>query len=432
MALEYAILAPGEKIRTLRENMGLNQDDLTDDRITRSLISMIENGKRKLTYKTAIIIAEKLNCYYSKLGKEITTDYLLNEEVDQVKEIASDFLKKHQIHDSIILLGENQVELFFDPIIKLVKEWCLKKELSEILFLRGQYYNKLTDYYRALQDYFSSLEYFLETSQYENVALLYLKIGTNFYMLEHFQESLLYFKRAIFIAQEEKIHSMDRVIINSTFNTILSYRKLKNYDMVFEYLNKIRQHKISTTLCNNLSLIEANNYLDLGMWERSEKLYRKLLNKDLEKDNCFLVYDSLADLYIQKEQYETALDYGSKAFKLLDDLDKMYTSMIIIKLAKIYSNLGQATKGIELLRKYFEVITIYNQKVDLLLQLAEIHLSINKTDDAVSLLNNANELILINNFESKKPALYALFCEVYEKLDDREKLKLYLNKIKSL
>ena len=81
------VLSIGEKIKQLRMDIGLNQDDLTNDEITRSLISMIENNRRSLTHNTAKIIATTLNQYYSNLGKHITAEYLLETKPQQAERL---------------------------------------------------------------------------------------------------------------------------------------------------------------------------------------------------------------------------------------------------------------------------------------------------------------------------------------------------------
>jgi len=50
------VLSTGEKIKNLRKGIGLKQEDIVSDEITRSLISMVENNKRNLTYKTAKVL----------------------------------------------------------------------------------------------------------------------------------------------------------------------------------------------------------------------------------------------------------------------------------------------------------------------------------------------------------------------------------------
>jgi len=53
-------LSMGEKVQKLRDQLNLKQEDLVSENVTRGLISMIETGRREITYKTAIKLANPL------------------------------------------------------------------------------------------------------------------------------------------------------------------------------------------------------------------------------------------------------------------------------------------------------------------------------------------------------------------------------------
>ena len=51
----------GEKIKTLRQNKKMTQNELAGDQITRNMLSLIENGSALPSLPTIIYIAERLN-----------------------------------------------------------------------------------------------------------------------------------------------------------------------------------------------------------------------------------------------------------------------------------------------------------------------------------------------------------------------------------
>jgi len=65
-------LTTGEKVKKLREQLNLTQEDLIAENVTRGLISMIETERRDISYKTAIRLAEKFN------GKAEELNIILN------------------------------------------------------------------------------------------------------------------------------------------------------------------------------------------------------------------------------------------------------------------------------------------------------------------------------------------------------------------
>lgn len=54
-------LTTGEKIKRLRIQLNLTQEELQTENVTRGLISMIETNKRDVTYATAVKLVDKFN-----------------------------------------------------------------------------------------------------------------------------------------------------------------------------------------------------------------------------------------------------------------------------------------------------------------------------------------------------------------------------------
>ena len=84
----------GARIKKLRTDLGLKQTDITSDKVSKSLICMIETNRRSLTYQTAVAIAEELNKHYGPLGKMISVEYLMETEEDRARKEVNEKLKK--------------------------------------------------------------------------------------------------------------------------------------------------------------------------------------------------------------------------------------------------------------------------------------------------------------------------------------------------
>jgi len=115
-------LSPGEKVKKLRLALGIKQEDIADNKLSKSLISMIERDKRGLTRESAIIIANQLNKYYGISGKEVTPEYLLETEKDVARKI---ILKDIKHLDKAIRSHQIDSELIqntFDKVSNMIKE----------------------------------------------------------------------------------------------------------------------------------------------------------------------------------------------------------------------------------------------------------------------------------------------------------------------
>jgi len=100
------ILTPGEKVKRLRKQLNIKQHEITGDKITRNLISAIENGKATLTSSVADIISNNINNISRERGLNISisSSYLLEDVHMQVNKIANGyirFLENNEDNDSI-------------------------------------------------------------------------------------------------------------------------------------------------------------------------------------------------------------------------------------------------------------------------------------------------------------------------------------------
>ena len=54
-------MLPGENLKSIRKFLNLKQIDIAGSQITRNLVSLIENNKTPINYKTAQLISENIN-----------------------------------------------------------------------------------------------------------------------------------------------------------------------------------------------------------------------------------------------------------------------------------------------------------------------------------------------------------------------------------
>lgn len=60
-------LTTAEKVKKLREQLNIKQEDLISEKVTRAFVSMIETGRRDISFFTATKLAEK----FSKKAEEL-------------------------------------------------------------------------------------------------------------------------------------------------------------------------------------------------------------------------------------------------------------------------------------------------------------------------------------------------------------------------
>lgn len=349
------ILNPGEKVKRLRKDIGLKQEELTDDQITRSLISMIENGKRILSPQVAKIIAKRLSVYYKHMGRTITPEYLLESKEEQVKRNI-----ETQLSSIDLLLSQrqrieyNHIQDIFEVILSMAQDWSMKDYYSKALVRRGDFYYQTTKYNIALMDFYSGIEYYIETKNHQEVSRIYNKIANCYLMQSYFDEALLYYHRAASIAIEHNIPNQSRIKALTLYNRIICYRKAKKFDLVFQSIHCFNQlQNIEEDLFDKVMLMEANTYRDLDNHEKAEKIYEKLLLKEkkLQVDTLAHIYINLSVLHCKLGNREEALDFAYKGRSMINQLDPVFPVSLWVELAECFRSLNEGDSCLELLKE---------------------------------------------------------------------------------
>ncbi|WP_026476117.1 helix-turn-helix domain-containing protein [Alkaliphilus transvaalensis] len=432
----------GEKIKKLRLDLGLKQEDLTNHEVSKSLISMIEKGKRSLTLYTANIIANSLNKYYKSMGKEITAEFLMETDLDKVRreiktelDYLNSIIETEKIEEKLIIPN-------FESLLALTEEWDIKEDGMAVIALRGKCYYSLYKYNQALKDLSTVLEYYIEVKNYGEVARIYNFMGSCYYMQMAIDRGLDYFAKSYEIAVQHDIHNKSRVKIEAVFNMVLCYRKLEKFDMVIQNINLFKSldhdYEVYDYFNDQVTLLEANTYRDVGNFEKAEKLYEKLIQRgsEINVNTLFLAYINISIFYRENQKVNSALDYINKGIEIAEKIEDNYYKPVLFKHEAIcYVIFKNYTKVIELL----EMGLIEAQKIerkdtiiDIYFAFVELYIRLEDYNKALYYLQQVEKVITDNNIKTKVNELYSFYIDVYISLGDIEKSKMYTAKMRSV
>ncbi|WP_026477304.1 helix-turn-helix transcriptional regulator [Alkaliphilus transvaalensis] len=433
------ILSAGEKIKKLRCDLGLKQDDITNEEVTKSLVSMIENNKRSLSWNTARIIAGCLNRYYSTLGKEITPEFLMETEEDQARKIIEKEIADMQPVIKTSNVDEKLVDRSFEKMMDLANSWGLEKEIADLYILKGDYYYHSYQYNKGLKFYSDALEYYMGAKDYGKVGQIYNSIGISYLMMMLYDQALIYLTKAYDMAQEHATNNQAKRKAIATFNLILCNRYLQKHDLALQYISLYKDLKSEDPSINHyldkVLLIEANTHRDLKNFERAEKLYMRLLNRKekLEVNTLFLVYENCAELYRELNRPEHALDHIDKAFEFKDRVNENYLPSLYLQQAKCYMLLGENERIMPILNNGLMLAERVAKK-DLIINLhfaaVQAYISMKDYQNSLIHLQKAERMILDQNIETKKNELYSFYVEVYFLLEENQKSMEYVAKMR--
>lgn len=287
------IHTPGEKIRKLRSEFGLNQWDIVNSEVSRNFISMIENDKSALTPRVAEIIISMLDayCLSNGLTHDYTVAYLLEDVETQVVSAAENYTQTVQrTIDEKGTLSEASMEEI-DFFIATYQRY----DLLGLILLLAEYYELRKAYlegYTLTLSAFSTQKREIKDKAYQS---LILKLIAFCIQLEYYEES---FKYVQFILK-------------------YTYMLTSNAEYVFKY---------------NKALI----LLNLGRDTESSWLCEEMLkSKEITPSRRFNVRTILGLSKLKSGLLFEAQEIFRKLIRAADALGPFYTNMTLANLLKV-------------------------------------------------------------------------------------------------
>ncbi|KAB3537354.1 helix-turn-helix transcriptional regulator [Alkaliphilus pronyensis] len=420
------IISSGKKIRMLRQKIGLRQDQLTDDKITRSLISMIENGKRSLNHKTASIICDKLNLYYRNLGEKVTVECLLETEEKQAEKIID---KQMKILLALINDGErvdhNHILEAFNRIISIAEEWSLNHKIAEIHKIKGEYNLKYCKYSEALRDLFRSVEFYLNDIKSPKVVDVYFSIVKAYGSIGMIDEAIYFCDRIYAIADTYKVSNYQHVKILSLLNKSKLFLKVEKFDLALNTIYQLKEiGRIKDSIQDWIIYIEATALLSLKNYDKAIKLFEKLINRENKKTKAIveaLTYISLAKYNIEigcKDNGHSYIKMTNDLYNVLNPVEAVEIGLEIAKTYIILENYEAAQKTLEKTSSLLSINNDYRVKIKIIyavifMKLRDWGMSLNYLKEAEQIAKEINSKILLKE-------TYCLMGEIHSKRQNYE------------
>ncbi len=239
---ELTILEPGQRLREIRKKLGLKQEDLAGENMSKNYISMFENGKRRINIINASYFADIINnkAYEKGIALNVTASYFVKNEKDLAREKCIDWM------DKILDKKENnKTEVYKDlyKIIYLSNKYKLEDILAKALELKGKQLYRNGLYSCAITHFSKSLSYYTKELDDVGIENSYLAIGKTHFMDGNYRMAIAYYNLASLIENEDFI----------LYYKALSYYKLGEYEIAKGIIDKI--------MFKDERVIELENYI---------------------------------------------------------------------------------------------------------------------------------------------------------------------------
>ncbi|SEN72620.1 Signal transduction histidine kinase [Niastella yeongjuensis] len=270
------------------------------------------------------------------------------------------------LYDRCLDFSEDKIDsihYYADYISKEADQLKFNKGNVLSLRLKGIYEDLSNNYEKAIEYYLQSLQAarVIHAPEYEMAALSDLAIAY-FSIREPEKAKAFYLQCARMSELDGKIPSL----INTYNNLAVIYTQLKQYDSSHLLLNRAIQ--LGKTLDRQGKVSLSSTYNNLGNLYFKEKKFDEALpyfwqnlirhNNDGDYSGLWVARLNLADIYIEKHQYDSAVKYAQSAMELAQQLEsKSKEADTYSILAKLYEYQGKYNKAYEYIKKWYSLDT---------------------------------------------------------------------------
>ncbi|MDF2673392.1 MAG: Xre family DNA-binding domain and repeat containing protein [Clostridiales bacterium] len=430
------ILSPGKKMKRIRKDLKIRQQDITGGVITRELISIIENDKSKLTPNVAQIVTDNINriCLERNIDFTLDVSYLLEDIITQENKEADKYIEflcnngdnvSNNLTDDI-----NKIEKFLMNCDIREKKMIIYEKIGDILKKRKEYSKCSIYYIKAFENYDRSLSYI-------SLVKLLQKIGSVFIILTKYREALDFNNLALSYTDNITADLKYKLL----FNSVLAHIYLKKYNEALNGIDYIEATFKNLTRQSSfeLSVLKVNCLRWLKLYSDALQLNENLLNSlaPSETENRILITGNIIDIYTVFKDTKKVTTYLDRIIYLVNhfvDMDSSYHG------PNIYRQIGLSAHLIgdkQLAKKYYEnsiKACKKHRNIDVLEKSLDDYLSILiEEKNEIELNKFKNELIELVSQDIIKQNNISTFklINYYNSINDRESIKNLLDFILS-
>ncbi len=402
-------LTMGEKVKKLREQLNIKQDDLVSERVTRGLISMIETGRRDVTYGTAVKLAEKFNEKAEELSIIMNIDeaYLMRSPAEDAEIYCLNKLKNEDITKSTI-----------DEIFEIIDQYDLLFVQAKTYFKIGEINEEKKNFDDACINYDKAIKIYKTMGKDKELGLVYLRLGISKGKNLQHDTAIVYFNSSQYYAF---IYDDKKVQQSSLYNLANAYKKTNKIKLALETVEKYLAISDETDYFYYFGFnTKAICYELNGNYDRAIDTYKDLLTKISDNETSVLgyVYNNLGLNYCHKNDFKESLKYFEMAEEFRSKSDKVNLGVTLIEKSIVFLKQKLYTNAINTIDLGLNYCIKYND-IEYLIKgnymLADIYDKLNDLVNLEDCFLKIIEILKIKKDNNSLKSIYTKMALMYSK-----------------
>ena len=432
---ESISLSVGQNLKRIRKELNLKQYAITGGKITRNLISLIENDKTPLYEDNAKIIAETMNIALEekKLDIIIEPEDILNPARYDAKKRADEYIEelKNFLDEKNFEIKEEKLE----EIERFLNHWNLSDKKATIYELIGDlcyYKHDLDNEYKYLT---RALDYSFIYPQKKDVYKIVLKLVANYINTGKYEEAI---RLGNFGLGSQK-EMTDRSKGLFYYNIGLAYSHLNRSDNCLEQVNMAKKYikNVNDNVAIRIMILEGNSFTKKKEYDKALEAYAHALEmlRDHQNDyeGLYLVYINSIEVFINQKNHSKVTEYLDLIMDVFPHLTKMphYITNAYLDVSDAYSFLKKYDSCEKYLKIALKSAKNKNEKElqsRILLKMFDFYTERDEDEKIDYVMRELTEYIS-NIPKDDKAALSAKLILYYLKDKDEEKAKKLAQKI---
>ncbi|AWG44728.1 XRE family transcriptional regulator (plasmid) [Priestia filamentosa] len=406
----------GQRIKELRKEKKLTQQELSKGIITRSYLSQIEQGLVQPSFDILEKLSLKLDCSVDTFFKTIENKDLLLSQVK--KEIKT---AENQIESN----SYEKVEGFIQK-----KDYLVHKELNSydrgiLLWVHGKYYEHKKDYNHSLAFFEESITE-LESSKHTNEMLRSLdSLGYVHSQINNNEIALNLLNKAYRIMIYDQIQGVIRVSI--LVNLGIVHGKLKEYYSAINFLQEASDlnDKMGTYYkSGEIFMAMGICNMQLKRYKGAKDAYERALNFfKLSKNKYYQAgtYTNLGILSSYKKEYHQADLYLRTAINIYKSVGSKESEImnVQVELARVYYLQEEYDKASSICHDVLQMEDVNKHTAQALELLGDICFKLSDIEDSLKHYNRAKDFLVTQSISCDH--LCKKVADVYFSIGDYQK-----------
>ncbi|MBU2949600.1 tetratricopeptide repeat protein [Tamlana agarivorans] len=290
-------------------------------------------------------------------------------------------------------------------LLKESKKWHYKGlDASQKYNDNSLYYTHLhglANIYKQMGDYQNALKTFKKCLNYKDDLEIiygsYINIGDIYATLEDYNASNEYYEKALKLSEQDRNFYALAVIKTSLAANYYTQNNVEDAISLYHEVIQLSEDKEYKQLALDTRLAIGSIYLDLKQYHDAQIVFSSGLNNAIELGYLNAqqnIYDNLKYIFIEKNDYKSALEFSSKSNHIKDSINQLQRDKEINEIEVKYKTIQK--------EKEIKVLQVENNNRKLEIKNKNEALNNLKLRQEVENKENENKLLSFQNASEKK------------------------------